>query len=209
MFIGQPNSRRGRGFTLLEVTLAVAILGMMALAIYRFVQSNLIAVRTSSEANAADVRYDGLRELLLWQWQSLPSGKGAMAGEPAKLNDRPRDEIRWTCGAGPGLLTRYAPGDFSVWLRIQPEGKGSNQFDLGLLRRPKENPGIVHEHDSWVPLIKDVNSLEIRYFDPRLNIWVDKWSDNLLLPRLVKVTVGRPEAPVPWEIIVPLGRTPY
>ena len=209
MFIGQPNSRRARAFTLLEVTLAVAILGMMSLAIYRFVQSNLIAVQASSSMNAAEARYDGLRELLLWQWQNLPAGKGAMTGEPAKLNDRPRDEIRWTCGAGPGLLTRYAPRDFDVWLRIQPEGKGSNQFDLGLLRRPQGDKVVVHGHDSWVPLIKDVSSLEIRYFDSRLNIWVDRWIDKSVLPKLVKVTVGRPDAPVPWEVIVPLGRSPY
>lgn len=200
---------RKRGFTLLEVTLAVAILGMMSLAIYRFVQANVVAVRISAESAAADAQYAGLRELLLAQWQGLPPGKGAMTGEPAKLNDRPRDEIRWTCGAGPGLLTRYAPGDFSVWLRLQPSQKDSNQFDLGILRRPQADPGLVHEHDSWVPLIKNVGSLQIRYFDPRLNIWVDRWTDTLLLPRLVKVTIGRNDVPLPWEVIVPLGRTPY
>ena len=55
MFIGRANkSIRDRAFTLLEVTLAVAIMGMMALAIYRFVQSNLIAVRVSTDASAAD-----------------------------------------------------------------------------------------------------------------------------------------------------------
>ena len=44
---------------------------------------------------------------------------------------------------------------------------------------------------------------------PRLNIWVDRWNDTLILPRLVKVTIARTDAPVPWEVIVPLGRTPY
>src|SRR5437870_2771269 len=85
-----------RAFTLLEITLAVAIMAMMALAIFRFVESNIISVRISSQTAAADARYDGLRELLLAQWQSLPPGKGALTGEPAKLEDRPRDEIRWT-----------------------------------------------------------------------------------------------------------------
>ena len=198
-----------RGFTLLEVTLAVAILALMSLAIYRFVQVNILAIRISSETTAADAQYSGLRDLLMAQWQGLAPGNGAMTGEPAKLNDRPRDEIRWTCGAGPGLLTRYAPGDFSVFMRLQPSGKTSNQLDLGLLRRPQADPGLVHERDSWVPLIKNVGSLQIRYFDPRLNIWVDRWTDTLLLPRLVKVAVGRSDASVPWEVIIPLGRTPY
>src|ERR1700726_2601078 len=107
MFIGVD---RRRGFTLLEIIIAVAILATMAMAIYRFVQSNLVAIRGSSDAIAADARYDGLREVLMTQWQSLPSGKGALLGDTFKLNDRSRDEIRWVCGPGPGLMTRYAAG---------------------------------------------------------------------------------------------------
>jgi prepilin-type N-terminal cleavage/methylation domain-containing protein len=200
--------RNRSGFTLLEVVLAAAILSMMALAIYRFVQSNLIAIRVSSEASAADVRYDGLGDLLTGQWQSLAPGTGALLGEPLKLNDRPRDEIRWTCGAGPGLLTRYAPGDFVVTLRLQRENEKSDRLDLGLLRKPKNDQAITAENETWVPLIENVYSLQIRYFDPRLNSWLDRWSDNLTLPRLVKVTIERREGFVPWEVIVPLGRTP-
>jgi prepilin-type N-terminal cleavage/methylation domain len=54
MFTDPDNCRRQirnfrRGFTLLEITFAVAILAMMSLAIYRFVQSNLNAIRASSE----------------------------------------------------------------------------------------------------------------------------------------------------------------
>jgi len=210
MCIGRVNKLVRRGaFTLLEVTLAVAIMGMMALAIYRFVQTNLIALRASTDAAVADARYDGLRELVLSQWQSLVPGQGALTGEPAKLNERSRDEIRWICGPGPGLLTRYAPGDYVVFLRMQASRKKNGQYDLGLLRRPRGETEIVHENDTWVPLIEDVGSLEIRYYDQRLNIWVDRWSDTLVLPRLVKVTIGRYDAPVPWEVIVPLGRTPY
>jgi prepilin-type N-terminal cleavage/methylation domain-containing protein len=197
-----------RAFTLLEITLAVAILAMMSLAIYRFVQSNLIAMRVSSEANAADARYDGLRDLLTAQWQSLPPGRGALLGEPFKLSDRSRDEIKWICRAGPGLLTRYAPSDFVVTLRLQRENEKSDRLDLGFLRKPKNDSAVEDVHESWVPLIENVGSLQIRYFDPRLNSWVDKWSDKVTLPRLVKVVLGRTDAAVPWEVIIPLGRTP-
>ena len=61
--------------------MAVAILATMAMAIYRFVQSNMIAIRLSSDALAADARYDGLREVLSEEWQSLPPGKGALLGD--------------------------------------------------------------------------------------------------------------------------------
>jgi prepilin-type N-terminal cleavage/methylation domain-containing protein len=212
----QPASRSIRnrlsrvhhsGFTLLEITLAVAILAMMSLAIFRFVQSNLVALRASSDVSTADARYDGLRDLLTAEWQSLPPVRGKMTGEPFKLNDRQRDQITWSCSAGPGLLTRYAPGEFRVSLRLQPDDKKRDRLDLGFLRKPKDDPGIGHENETWVPLIKNVGSLQIQYFDPGLRTWVDRWP-NKPPPRLVKVIVGRTDAAVPWEAIIPLARTP-
>jgi type II secretory pathway pseudopilin PulG len=196
-------------FTLLEITLAVAILGMMSLAIFRFVQTNLTALRVSSAVNAAEAQYDGLRDLLTAEWQSLSPRRAGMKGEPFKLNDRQRDEISWNCGAGPGLLTRYAARDFTVALRLQPENSKSNRLDLGFLRKPQRDSDIADEHESWVPLIKNVNALQILYFDPRLNTWIERWSDGSRLPALVKLTVGRADATTPWEAIIPLSRTPY
>ena len=205
MFIARVNRRRG--FTLLEIIIAVAILATMALAIYRFVQSNLVAIRASSGTIAADARYEGLREVLMAQWQSLPAGNGALLGDTFKLNDRARDEIRWICSAGPGLMTRYASGDFLVSLRLQSE-KNSDRLDLGLVRRPRYDSVTTDVEESWIPLIDNVRSLQIRYFDTRLNVWVERWNDTGTLPRLVKLTIGRGDSATPWEAIIPLGRTP-
>ena len=194
------------GFTLLEIMLAVAILGMMAIAIFRFVQTNLIAVRFSAETAAADAQYDGLRDLLTTQWQSLSPTRAKMVGEPFKLNDRERDEIKWSCGAGPGLLTRYAPGEFTAVLRLQPN---DDRLDLGILRKPEDDSDVGEKNETWVPLIKNVGSLEISYFDPNANDWLPRWPGGNKLPSLVKVSVGRPDATEPWEAVIPLRRTPY
>ncbi len=198
--------RKCTGFTLLEITLAVTILAMMSMSIYRFVQSNLLAMRLSSEQNAADARYDGLLSLLSQQWQSLPGGVGALTGEPFKQDGVSRDEITWVCGAGPGLLTRYAAGDYTVSMRLRPATAGANRMEIGVMRRPRGESGP--ESESWVALLDDVRSLEIRYFDPRLNTWVERWTDTSTLPRLVRLSLGRPERAAPWEAIVALGRTP-
>ena len=195
------------GFTLLEIMLAVAILGMMAIAIFRFVQANLTALRFSSETAAADAQYDGLRDLLTTQWQSLSPLRSRMVGEPFKLNDRERDEIKWNCGAGPGLLTRYAPGDFTAVLRLQPGN--DDRLDLGILRKPQDDSDVAEKTESWVPLIKNVDSLEISYFDPNANDWLPRWPGGNKLPSLVKVSIGRPDAADPWEAVIPLRRTPY
>jgi prepilin-type N-terminal cleavage/methylation domain-containing protein len=217
MFI-VPASRKSRtprcgrdgykaGFTLLEITLAVAILATMSLAIYRFVQANVTGMRFSAEQTAADARYTGLVNMLTAQWQSLPPGVGALLGEPFKLSDMPRDEITWVCSAGPGLLTRYASGDFVVTLRMRESKTVRNTYDLGVTRQAAEETG-GESPGSWLPLIENIRGIQIRYFDPRLNSWVERWTDTSTLPRLVKLDIARPDLSVPWEVIIPLGRTP-
>ena len=205
MFIGRANHRRA--FTLLEIMLAVGILAMMALAIYRFVQTNMVALRVSSEMNSLNMQYAGFANLVSSEWQRLPGGHGAMSGEALKLNDCERDEISWTTTAGPGLLTRYAAGEYLVTLKMRSVPKQNDRMELGIERQRKSD-NESENNGSWVTLLPDVRSLEIHYFDPRLNTWLDKWTDTITLPRLVKLTIGRPNESLPWETIIALGRTP-
>lgn len=209
MFIARDNRRARGAFTLLEITLAVAILGMMSLAIYRFVSTNLTALRISSENNAVDAQYSGFEKLITAEWQNLPPGQGALTGEPLKLNDRQRDEVTWTCSAGPGLMTRYAAGEYRVSMRLRRMGKDSERMELGLMRKAKGDEEIGEERESWVPLLPEVQSVEIRYFDPRVRQWVDRWADTVTLPRLVKLAIVRTNSAVPWETVIALGRTPF
>ena len=219
MFIARDKVRltnRSRAFTLLEITLAVAILGLMAVAIYRFVATNLIAVRVSSEVSAEDARYAGLVNLLTNELQNLPAGAGTLGGEPFKFGGKSRDEMTWICSAGPGLFTRYANGDYSVTMRLKPIPR-TDLMELGVNRAPNDDPDLddateVKPTDSnkgtWVPLIENLRSMEIRYFDPRLNSWVDRWTDSGTLPHLVRVTLNPAGGSVPWEAIIPLRRNP-
>jgi prepilin-type N-terminal cleavage/methylation domain-containing protein len=198
---------RRDGFTLLEIILATAILGLMATAIFRFVQSNIIALQISATENMEEARYHGLLDLVTAQWQDLPTGVGALAGDTYKFNDRPRDEIVWACGAGPGLMTRYAVGEFTVRMRLRPMKEGSDRLQLGVYRKPRGDAEGENEHETWVPLIDDVVGLRIRYFDTRLNAWVERWTDTGTLPRLIELIIQRPGRP-DWRAIVALGRTP-
>jgi len=131
-----------------------------------------------------------------------------LLGDALRVNDRDRDEVTWLCSAGPGLLTRYASGDYRVSLRLRAHDSKTNQLDLGIMRKPKEDPAVSNEHETWIRLIDNVGSLQIRYFDSRLNTWVQRWVDTVTLPRLVKIVIGRSDASAPAEIIVPLARTP-
>jgi prepilin-type N-terminal cleavage/methylation domain-containing protein len=197
-----------RGFTLLEIVLAASIMGLLTMAIFRFVQTNIAVVQISATENAEDARYTGLLDLLTTQLQSLPTGVGALAGDTYKFNDRQRDEIVWACTAGPGLLTRYAAGEFTVRMRLRPAKEGSDKLQLGLYRKPRTDAEGENEKETWVPLVDDVSSLRIRYFDTRLNAWVERWTDTGSLPRLVELIIQRANRP-DWRAVVALGRSPY
>lgn len=207
MFTARDRRDRRRGFTLLEIILAAAILGLMSMAIFRFVQTNITVLRISATENMEEARYSGLLELLTAQWQDLPTGVGALAGDTYKFNDRSRDEIVWACGAGPGLFTRYAGGEFTVRLRLRPMKEGSDRLQLGCYRKPRDEAEGADEKETWVPLIDDVGGLRIRYFDTRLNAWVERWTDTGTLPRLIELIIQRQNRP-DWRAIVALGRTP-
>jgi hypothetical protein len=181
---------------------------MMSVAIFRFVQTNIIVLHASAQDTLEEARYGGLLDLLTNQWQSLPSGVGALGGEPFMFNQRPRDEVVWFCGAGPGLMTRYAGGEFAVRMRLRPMKDGGDRMQLGFLRRPREAAEGSDEGETWVPLIDDVRGMRIRYFDPRLNAWVERWTDGSTLPRLIEVILERPNRPN-WQAIIALGRTAW
>jgi hypothetical protein len=106
-------------------------------------------------------------------------------------------------------MTRYAAGDFVVALRLQSKNKDSDRLDLGLLRKPKDDSALTDANESWIPLIENVRSFQVRYFDARLNVWVERWTDTQVLPQLVKVIVGRPDAVAPWEAIIAVRRMPW
>ena len=207
MFIGTAKRIRVRGFTLLEIVLAAAILGLMSMAIYRFVQTNITVLRLNAAETVEEARCAGLLDLLTAEWQDLPAGVGALGGEPFKFNDRPRDEITWISAPGPGLLTRYAEGEFTVKMRLKPAAKGDS-MQLGFLRRPRDTAEGSDEGETWVPVMDDVRGLRIRYFDIRLNAWKDRYDANDgMLPRLIEVILERPGR-ANWQAMIPLGRTP-
>src|SRR3954453_10747507 len=95
MSIGLVKRGAHRAFTLLEIMLAVGILGMMSLAIYRFVQTSITALRIQSDSSVTDAQYSGFANLLTAEWQSLTPNQGELLGDPFKFNDKPRDEINW------------------------------------------------------------------------------------------------------------------
>jgi len=203
----KPNSRTGirsRAFTLIEVMLAVAITGLVAFGIFRFVEANLLAVRFSAEQSSKDASMRALMKFLQDQLNDLPrSQAGALLGEAHQFNNLPSDEIQWMCSGGLGLLTIHAAGDYKVTLALK-QTKDPARFDLGLRRLVADGSS---KDENWIPLMKEVKAVEIRYFDQRLNAWLEKWTDQSSRPNLVRIRIWRTGEEQPYEQIFNLPLT--
>lgn len=202
--------RARSGFTLLEVMLAVAIIGFTTVGIFRFVQSTVRAVAVSVEDTEEQLRVDRLVALVQEEFYSLPArGQTNIQGESIKLNGADFDSIEWRSRGGPGLMTTAVSGEYRVKLRIQPVEKNSNKYEIGYWRRPallETDGGLVaggsDKDATWVPLLQRVSAMRIRYWDSRLGQLLDSWRDPTARPAFVILSITREGDDVPYEAVL-------
>lgn len=197
------NNRRS-AFTLLEVMLAVMVMALVAFAIYRFVEVDLQAIKIATDDTTQKNAVQALVAVLQREFCSLPAGEtNALLGEAHEFGGKESDQVAWLTQAGNGLFTQAAEGQWKVTLILRPEEK-ENTCTLGLLRQLPDNSS---KDENWLPLLPKVDALEIRYFDQRLNTWVEKWSDGQNRPSLVQVRIWRAGQTVPYQAVIEMPPT--
>lgn len=202
---------------MLEVMCAVMILVIMVLGVYQFVRSNLKAISESERSTREDIATERFFAYVQEQINSIsPRTYESLLSESLKLNGVWLDSLVWKSRAGLGLLTRAAPGEYRVKLRIQPVEKNSNDYEIGLWRRPitLENAsasiaGGSDKDATWVPLLRNVSALRFEFFDIRINQWVGEWKDPDARPTLIKVHLWQKDAKFPMSSVfmVPASQT--
>ncbi len=204
------RATRRAGFTLIEVMLAIAIMTLTTLGIFRFVQSTVRAVAESVTDTEEQLSVERLVALVQEEFYSIPArGQTNISGESIKLNGADFDWIEWRSRGGPGLMTTAATGEYRVKLRIQPVEKNSNKYEIGFWRRPAlldTAGGLVSggsDNDAtWVPLLPRAAALRIRYWDSRLGQLVDAWRDPSVRPAFVILSITREGEDTPYEAVL-------
>lgn len=220
----QGRGRRRGGFTLIEMMMAVAILVVITVTVYQFVDVTLRATDVSIQSGEEAMQCSGFRRLLEAQLASLPVGQnGALIGVQNKGATR-RDALQMVCPAGNAVLTPDAKGYYQITLDLRETPRGSGHFALGMERQPWTDDDDDDDDDEdkpaatklkataarqghpplpsdWVKLMDNVKGLEVAYFDARLNGWVDKWPNPDTLPNLVRVRLSILGAIAPYEIV--------
>lgn len=209
------RSAANHAFTLLEVMIATLIIALMTFGLYRFITSNLLALQYSTELHDERQSMQALIKFLQIQLNDLaPHRVGVLTGAPFKFQNLSSDEMTWICGAGQGVLTDAADEQYKVTLALQPVEKGSAVLELGLRREPSgtENDqrlnatfftrGAGAQKYNWLPLVRGIAAIKIRYFDPRLNAAVERWNDLNSRPSLVMISIWRNADDAPYEAVL-------
>jgi len=179
--------------------LAVAVIALVGVSIYRFVETTLIAVRISAESEKERALVTAFAGYLRNQMISLPSARaGAITGEPHRFNSVSSDELRWIARPGSGLLTRHATGEWTVILTTKELEKG--EYEIGFRRQDID----AKKTADWLPLFRGVRGFEVRYFDTIRKQWMEKWTDVQTRPALVRVKLLRDPLSEPYEIVLPI-----
>jgi len=191
--------------------IALMVTAMIVFTLYRFVSAHLATINTTMEIGEERDALNTVIKLVQTQLDTLPVlENGALTGKASKFHGFSNDELTWVCSAGAGLLTTAAPGQFQVTLTVQPVSEASAETELGLRRQPTpdnkavielQRGGAAGRYD-WLPLIRPMAALEIRYFDEQAQSWSDQWTDPGRRPALVRLRLQKRADDAPLEAVI-------
>ena len=200
-----------RGFTLLEVVLAVMILGMTSIGIFKFVQSNLRAIQYSVEDSEESISVDRLVALVQEELYSIPvrGANGSLLSAELRTNNMDFDSLEWRSRGGPGLMTTSASGEYQVTLMMKPLENNSRKYEIGIRRRPvllDAQGGLVaggsDKDATWVPLLSNTIGLRVRLWDQRLGQFVAGWRDQAARPSFLVLSILKEGETAPYEAVL-------
>ncbi len=194
---------------------ATLIIALLVFSLYRFITTTLRALDSSTQLAEERRSIEALTRLVQSQLNDLPAREaGVLLGKANQFHDLASDEMTWLCRAGQGVMTGAAPGEYRVTLTVQPAQDNAAELELGL-RREIATADAKSDVDffqrgtgtgkyNWLPLIRPVAALEIRYWDARTNSQIKQWSDLNARPSFVHLKIWKHAEDVPYDVILPV-----
>jgi len=174
------------GYLLLEVLLALAVLSISVVMIFKIIQTTLQVTSDINFLQAQQRKVDGIFELLRRNFASMPR---TSTFQTRNVNGSLE------------LIFRYAPFNFSwvtaganfgtVIIATRPQADG--RLALSVLQESGNaldsyvDSGNQKKAD-WFPLMNDAERLTWRFFDESTGKWSPDWPDIATKPNLVELT---------------------
>ena len=187
-------ARRDQGFTLIEIVLGMAILGLIVSGIYAVAVGTVKLSNAVSESQNEEIRLHNFLRLLRRNFERMP-GNAGITMLPINGNPPETDIVFYNYP-----LAYYWPsvpaGSSRVVLMSKKSSRGS--LDVGLLYLDEEAPedyrssmgGISQQPGLWLSLLSDVMVFRWTFFDETLGDageWVELWEDPQKRPGIVRL----------------------
>jgi type II secretion system protein J len=174
------------GYLLLEVLLAVAVLSISVVMIFRIIQTTLKATADITFLQTQQRKVDGISQLLRRNFDSMPQTctfqtRSANGSLELIFRSAPFNFSWVTTGANFGTVVisgRAQPNGRLALSVLQESGDALNSYVDGANEKKGE----------WFPLIDDVEQLSWRFFDGQAEKWTPVWPNPASKPSLVELT---------------------
>lgn len=183
------KGKRKRGFTLVEMVLALTIFALLAGAVFSSVQAVTSASVVLGEEQVRARRLDAFLGWCRRGFRNLPAR--------AEVVLRTRET--GSAGLAVDLLIRRAPGAFALGefdalgpdmvLSALPDGRGGATLSVARFPgswRIEEISENLRPED-WVPLLRDVRLLRWTFWDPGQEEFVEQWPEGRPRPELIRL----------------------
>ncbi len=176
-----------RGYLLLEVLLALAVLSLVVVMIFQIIQTTLKVTADIDFLQIQQRKVDGICELMRRNFNSMPASclfqTRSVAGSTQLVFQYAPFNFTWA-KAGPSFGTVIIAG------RTQADGR----IALSVLQQAEKsssNGNIGNDDKSvdWFPLVSDVERINWRFYSQQNGKWVTDWPDVGTKPNLVELTL--------------------
>jgi len=214
MFISRkviPNGKPGPGglhrlqaFTLFEVALALSILVLMVGALYAMVDASMRGTADLQEMENRTRETSEFLGLCRKTFRTLPA--------TAVFQTR---VVEQGSVSGQELIFRNAPGLFwwgdadnaSISTIVGVRAQVGGLVSLGILQDSEDeidsylNGGTTIR--PWLMLLTDLRNLQWRFYDARVQIWMNEWKDLTSRPAFVELTITTEKGSEKYTFWVP------
>jgi hypothetical protein len=174
------------GYLLLEVLLAVAVLSISVVMIFRIIQTTLKATADITFLQTQQRKVDGISQLLRRNFESMPQSctfqTRSVNGSLELIFRSAPFNFSWvTSKANFGnvvIASRSLPNGRLALTVLQESGDALNSYVDG----SNEKKG------DWFPLVDDAEQLSWRFFDGQAEKWTSDWPNAATKPSLVELT---------------------
>ena len=174
------------GYLLLEVLLALAVLSISVVMIFRIIQTTLKATADITFLQTQQRKVDGISQLLRRNFDSMPQTctfqtRSANGSLELIFRSAPFNFSWVTTGANFGTVViagRPLPDGRLALSVLQESGDALNSYVDGANEKKGE----------WFPLMDDVEQLSWRFFDGQAGKWTPDWPNPASKPSLVELT---------------------